>query len=149
MTKTKPSSQTIVRTGSLPFIHKTEPEPSRTRTVSLDGDDINVDDVFSQWNDQSSNGMTTVEKPATTEESKSMWKQIFSKPMKSKLANDDDLKEQWAEIDKDHPSTNHRFQSTVQRTCPFYKKIPGKIDLCVTLEHILSLRRYIVFYGCI
>lgn len=134
MSKNKTPSQTLVRTASLPFVQKIEPkmEPERTRTVSFDGADIDENDLFSQWNDQSttssSNDSNKTEKPVSTVESKSIWKQIFSKPAKTP-SMDEDLKQQWSTLDKEQPANNHRFHSTTstsQRICPFYKKIPGK-----------------------
>lgn len=124
----------------MPPIKKFEPvlevkaESKLKQTVSLEGEEINEDDVFSQWNDQCDTPSPTEPAPAqknlTTAESKSIWKQIFSKPAKVNT-DDDQLKQQWSELDKDQPTNSHRFQSHSsqgQRTCPFYKKIPGNID---------------------
>jgi hypothetical protein len=102
---------------------KNEITIDRTRTVSLDGIDINEEEVFSQWNEESNSSSTTAD-------SKSIWKQIFSKSVKSKPL-DDELKEQWSELDKNQPSNHYRFNGPatgIKKTCPFYKKIPGKIN---------------------
>jgi len=96
----------------------------RTRTISLDGIDIDEEKVFSQWNDELDNSSSTIA------DSKSIWKQIFSKSVKS-IPIDDELKEKWSELDKDQSSNHNRFNrptAGVKRTCPFYKKIPGKLN---------------------
>lgn len=39
------------------------------------------------------------------------------------------MKEQWSTLDKEQSSNYSRFSTStpgVKRTCPFYKKIPGK-----------------------
>jgi hypothetical protein len=116
------SSTPLIRTVSSPSIIKKEITIDRTRTVSLDGIDIDEEEVFSQWNEESNSSSSTLV------DSKSIWKQIFSKSVKSKPI-DEELKEQWAELDKDQPLNHYRFNrppAGVQRTCPFYKKIPGK-----------------------
>ncbi|CAF0912611.1 unnamed protein product [Adineta steineri] len=131
--KQKPSSP-LVRTVSSPSIIKAETVTvtDRTRTVSLDGIDIDEEELFSQWNDQlntSSSATTTTQATTKTVDSKSVWKQIFGKPVKPKpIVDDDELKEQWSQLDKEQPPSNHRFYNPpagVKRTCPFYKKIPG------------------------
>ncbi|CAF2337398.1 unnamed protein product [Rotaria sp. Silwood2] len=125
------SSSTLVRTVSSPSSLKKEITINQTRTVSLDGVDINEDEVFSQWNDESNSSLsvntTIIETSSTIVDSKSIWKQIFSKSIKSKPINDE-LKQQWSELDKDQSSNHHRFNApaiAIKRTCPFYKKIPG------------------------
>ncbi|CAF0996744.1 unnamed protein product [Adineta steineri] len=131
--KQKPSSP-LVRTVSSPSIVKTETVTvtDRTRTVSLDGIDIDEEELFSQWNDQlntSASATTTTQATTKTVDSKSVWKQIFGKPVKPKpIVDDEELKEQWSQLDKEQPPGNHRFYNPpagVKRTCPFYKKIPG------------------------
>lgn len=95
--------------------------------------DINEDEIFSQWKNET-NSLTTDSSAAQTSpnniDSKSIWKQIFSKPVKEK-SMDDDLKSQWTELDKDPSSDHNRYNklpSGVKRTCPFYKKIPGNVN---------------------
>ncbi len=153
---TKKSSSPLVRTVSSPSIIKKEITIERTRTVSLDGIDINEDEVFSQWNDELSNSSsvntTTTQTSSTIVDSKSIWKQIFSKSVKSKPI-DDELKEQWSQLDKNQPSNHYRFNgatSGVKRTCPFYKKIPGKLNslVYVRIELILIvLSPYLSLYS--
>ncbi|CAF0917142.1 unnamed protein product [Rotaria sordida] len=125
------SSSTLLRTVSSPSIIKKETTINQTRTVSFDGVDINEEEIFSQWNDESNSSLsvdtTTIQTPSTIFDSKSIWKQIFSKSIKAKPI-DDELKEQWSELDKDQPSNHYRFNASaapIKRTCPFYKKIPG------------------------
>jgi hypothetical protein len=123
----------MVRTHSLPSLVKQESGSDRTRTVSLDGVEINEEDVFSQWSTQLKQSISddaiTKQASSTSADSKSIWKQIFSKAVKPK-ADDEALKQQWSDLDKDQPPSNHRFHGAstgVKRTCPFYKKIPGKM----------------------
>ncbi len=144
VSKTK-SSSPLIRTVSSPSIIKKEITVDRTRTVSLDGIDIDEDEVFSQWNDELSNSSsvstTNIQTSSTITDSKSIWKQIFSKPVKSK-STDDELKGQWSELDKDQSSNHYRFNGAtagVKRTCPFYKKIPGKLN---SLVYVRSIRLY-------
>ncbi|CAF3345622.1 unnamed protein product [Rotaria sp. Silwood1] len=125
------SSSTLVRTVSSPSSIKQEITIDQTRTVSLDGIDIDEEEVFSQWNDESNSSLSvntiTTQTSSTSVDSKSIWKQIFSKSIKSKPV-DDELKQQWSELDKDQSSNYYRFNTptaAVKRTCPFYKKIPG------------------------
>ena len=123
--------------------------------------DINADELFSQWNDQSNSdsglGTNTAQlspSSLSSAESKSIWKQIFSRPAKSKPVNDE-LKEQWSELDKDQSSsTHHRFSRpspNVARTCPFYKKIPGKSKRChpLSTKHESNASRHELLCGCI
>ncbi|UJR33500.1 hypothetical protein I4U23_020945 [Adineta vaga] len=125
------SSRPLVRTVSSPAIHQEELVNNVTRTVSLDGFDMDANEIFSQWSDEVTNTSTidqTSTQTKTTINSKSIWKQIFNKPVKSKV-DDNELKEQWSELDKNQ-STNHQHRyygstSETKRTCPFYKKIPG------------------------
>ncbi|CAF0727805.1 unnamed protein product [Adineta ricciae] len=122
------SSSPLVRTTSLPTVIKKESITEKTDTVSLEGFDIDANEIFSQWTDELSNtSSTTPTKP--TVDSKSIWKQIFNKPVKSK-ADDQELKEQWSKLDKEQPTggNHHGFRgstSDMKRNCPFYKKIPG------------------------
>ncbi|CAF1942530.1 unnamed protein product [Rotaria magnacalcarata] len=114
-------SSTLVRTVSSPSIVKNDISNDPSRTVSFDGAVINEEDVFSQWNEESSTSSSTAVN------SKSIWKEIFSKSVKSKPV-DDELKQEWSALDKDQPSNHYRFNAApvgVKRTCPFYKKIPG------------------------
>ena len=101
----------------------------RTRTVSLDGMDINEEEIFSQWKNDENNFSVAQTSPNKVD-SKSIWKQIFSKSTKDKSA-DDDLKAQWTDLDKNPSSDHNRFNKLptgVKRTCPFYKKIPGNTN---------------------
>jgi adenine specific DNA methylase Mod len=84
---------------------------------------------------------TNTQPSSTITDSKSIWKQIFSKSIKAKPV-EDELKEQWSELDKNQPSNHYRFNkptSGVKRTCPFYKKIPGKIHLSLVFYSMKSL----------
>lgn len=134
------SSSSLIRTVSSPSLIKQEITIDRTRTVSLDGIDINEDEVFSQWNDDLNTSSSS------NVDSKSIWKQIFNKPVKSKPV-DDELKEQWSQLDKDQPSNHYGYNKPangVKRTCPFYKQIPGKIKFSfINIISILYFRYYI------
>ena len=164
----------MVRTNSLPSLIKQESESDRTRTVSLDGIDISEEDVFSQWNAQLKQSISddaiTKQASSTSADSKSIWKQIFSKAVKPK-AEDDALQQQWSELDKDQPPSHHRFHRpspAVKRTCPFYKKIPGRdherlssryerrtpwiflnSDGPASFSNTAVFSRYVVLCGCI
>ena len=136
MTVSKSKSSTpLIRTVSSPSIIKKEETVDRTRTVSLDGIDIDEEEVFSQWNEELNNSSsvntTNTQASSALVDNKSVWKQIFNKPVKAKPV-DDELKEQWSELDKDQSSNHYRFNRSTnwrtKRTCPFYKKIPGKIS---------------------
>ncbi len=136
-TKSK-SSNSLVRTVSSPAIIKKEITIDRTRTVSLDGIDIDEEEVFSQWS--SSSDSTTAQTLSNNPDSKSLWKQIFSKPVQTKSV-DDDLKAQWSELDKNQSSDHYRFNKPapgVKRTCPFYKKIPGRMNCLFSIETLLE-----------
>lgn len=107
--------------------------PSKTlsRTVSFEKVEI-TEEAFSQCSEEScsssSSNTNITQTPSTTADSKSIWKQIFSKPVKPKAINDE-MKEQWSTLDKEQSSNYSRFSTStpgVKRTCPFYKKIPGK-----------------------
>ena len=104
-----------------------------TRTVSLDGIDIDEEDIFSQWKNEANSSAIESSVAQTSPnkvDSKSIWKQIFSKPAKDK-SPDDELKSQWTELDKDPSSDYNRFNKLppgVKRICPFYKKIPGNVN---------------------
>lgn len=120
------SSTPLIRTVSSPALIKQEIVMDQTRTMSLDGIDIDEEDIFSQWKEDASNAQTSPNKI----DSKSIWKQIFSKSSKEK-SPDDDLKAQWTDLDKDPSSDHNRFNKLpagVKRTCPFYKKIPGNTN---------------------
>jgi hypothetical protein len=125
--KTKPLNS-LVRTVSLPLTVKTELDQACQTRSSLDKIPMNENDQSSCCSsmDTRVDGISS-----TTVNSKSIWKQIFSRS-KNEQPMDKDLKQQWSQVDQDHGSTiKHRFfgssSSAMKRECPFYKKIPGKI----------------------